>query len=106
MLQEYVTTFSCQSPTMLSHCTSDTNLFKPHKLTKEIKNTQKYYINALFNAFSATKPTSFEQLCKSHLNSSVEILNFIKNANKPLPPMPIKKILPQTQKMTLIFDLD
>lgn len=36
----------------------------------------------------------------------MEILHFIKNANKLLPPMPIKRTLPPTQKLTLIFDLD
>ncbi len=106
MLQEFVTTFTCQSPTMLTHCTSDANLFKPHKATKEVKSTQKYYISALFNAYSSPKPTSFDQLCKNHLTASMEILHFIKNANKPLPPVPMKKALPQTQKLTLIFDLD
>ena len=34
MLQDYVTTFTCQSPTMLTHCSSDANLFRPHKYSK------------------------------------------------------------------------
>lgn len=91
---------------MISHCTSDANLFKPHKLTKEVKPTQKYYISALLSAYSSPKPSSFDQLCKNHLTASMEILHFIKNANKPLPPMPVRKLLPPTQKLTLIFDLD
>ena len=91
---------------MLTHCTSDANLFKPHKITKDVKPTQKYYISALFNAYSSPKPTSFDQLCKTHLTASMEILQFIKNANKPLPPVPIRKVLPPTTKLTLIFDLD
>ena len=106
MLHEFVTTFTCQSPTMLTHCTSDANLFKPHKITKDTKPTHKYYISALLNAYSAPKLTSFNQLCKNHLTASIEILNFIKNANKPLPPLPVKRSLPPTQKLTLIFDLD
>ncbi len=71
MLQEYVTTFTCQSPTVLTHCVSDANLFKPHKYNKEVKPTQRYYIDSVINAFTASKPTSFDQLCKNHLIASL-----------------------------------
>lgn len=66
----------------------------------------KYYISALINAFSVGKPTSFDQLCKTHLIASLDILHFIKNANRPMPPTPIAKSLPLINKPTLIFDLD
>lgn len=58
------------------------------------------------NAYSNSKPTSFDQLCKNHLVASLDILNFIKSSNKPLPPHPIAKKLPPALKPTLIFDLD
>lgn len=58
------------------------------------------------NAFSSSKPSSFDQLCKNHLIASIDILHFIKNANRPMPPAPQKKRLPLATKPTLIFDLD
>ena len=106
MLQEYVTTFTCQSPAMLTHCCSDANLFKPHKVTKEKKSQQRYYIDTVVNAFSTTNPTSFEQICKTHLTASIDILQYIKGANKPMPKNVAPKPLPSTKKPTLIFDLD
>ena len=107
MLQEYVTTFTCQSPTMLTHCSSDANLFKPHKFSnKQKKVGQRFYIDAVINAFSTDNPTSFDQLCKTHMNTSIDILQYIRNANKPMPPIPTPRRLASTKKPTLIFDLD
>lgn len=106
MLHEYVTTFTCQSPpSTLLQCTSEANLFKVPKI-KDTKVANKYYISALINAYANPKPTSFDQLCRNHLVASLDILHFIKNSNKPLPPIPLPKKLPPTQKPTLIFDLD
>ena len=106
MLQEYVTTFTCQSPTMLTHCSSDAHLFKPHKYNKEVKPIQRYYVDPILNAITTSNPTSFDQLCKNHLSTSIDILHFIKNANKSLPQLTNIKPLPPTRKPTLIFDLD
>ena len=107
MLQDYVTTFTCQSPTMLTHCASDANMFKPHKYTKEKKVIQqRYYIDAIINAHSTSNPTTFDQLCRTHLTASVDILTYIKNANKPMPSLGNLRHLPPTKKPTLIFDLD
>ena len=104
MLQDYVTTFTCQSPTALIQCTSEANLLKP----KAIRQTKapRYYIDALITAFSNSKPTSFDQLCKNHLVTSLDILNYIKGSGKPLPPCPVPRKLPPTSKPTIIFDLD
>lgn len=107
MLQDYVTTFTCQSPTMLTHCASDAKLFKPHKQTYQKKTTQKYYIDAIINAYSTTNPTSFDQLCKTHMTTSIDILQYIKNSNKKPPSVVNAKPLPAaSKKPTLIFDLD
>jgi hypothetical protein len=72
---------------------------------KEVRGN-KYYISALFNAYSNPKPTSFDQLCRNHLVASLDILHFIKNNNKPHPPQPVPRKLPLAHKPTLIFDLD
>ena len=106
MLQEYVTTFTCQSPTMLTHCASDANLFKPHKYTGQKKNAQRFYIDAVINAYSTNNPTSFDQLCKTHLTTSIDILQYIKNSSKKPPSVINAKPLPASKKPTLIFDLD
>jgi CTD small phosphatase-like protein 2 len=91
----------------LTHCSSDANLFKPHKFSKTKKAPQqRYYIDAVINAFSASEPTSFDQLCKTHLNASIDILQYIKSGNKPMPSMGNLRHLPPTKKPTLIFDLD
>jgi hypothetical protein len=106
LLHEYVTTFTCQSPkTTLLQCTSESNLFKPPKSSKEMK-VNKYYIGSLLAAHSTPKPTSFDQLCRNHLVASLDILHFIKNANRPLPPHPTPRSLPPSPKPTIIFDLD
>ena len=103
-----MTTFTCQSPTMLTHCSSDAHLFKPHKFSsKEKKAVQpRFYIDAVINAFSTENPTSFDQLCKNHLNASLDILQYIKSVNKPLPSTGNLRHLPPPKKPTLIFDLD
>ena len=107
ILQDYVTTFTCQSPTMMTHCSSDANLFKPHKFSaKEKKTQQRYYIDPVLNAYSTSNPTCFDQLCKTHLTASIDILQYIKTMNKPLPPLGNLRHLPPTSKPTLIFDLD
>lgn len=106
MLHDYVTTFTCQSPAMLTHCVSDANIFKPHKYNKEVKPTQRYYVDAVINSFCTSKPTSFDQLSKNHLITSMDILQFIKNSNKPMPQAPNARSLPTAKKPTLIFDLD
>lgn len=105
MLHEYVTTFNCQPPSNLTQCTSQANLFKIPK-SKQNTKSNKYYISALIAAYANPKPTSFDQLCRNHLVASLDILHYIKNTNKPLPPMPNPKKLPPSSKPTLVFDLD
>jgi len=106
ILQEYVTTFTCQSPTMLTHCASDANLFKPHKYAAQKKNGQRFYIDTVINAYSNNNPTSFDQICRNHLTTSIDILQYIKNSKKQPPSVVNAKPLPATRKPTLIFDLD
>ncbi|MFM7856285.1 MAG: NIF family HAD-type phosphatase, partial [Flammeovirgaceae bacterium] len=60
----------------------------------------------VISAFSNPKPSSFDQLCKNHLITSIDILHFIKNNQKPMPPAPQKRRLPLPTKPSLIFDLD
>jgi hypothetical protein len=66
----------------------------------------KYYVSAVLNAFSNQKPTSFDNLCKNHLTTSIDILQYIKNSNKQPPVSVQRKPLPKTHKQTIIFDLD
>lgn len=104
-----MTTFKCEPRTnTLIQCTSEANIFKFKDLQPEREQSlsQKYYITALINAFSNPKPTSFDQLCKNHLTTSIDILAYIKSNIKRLPSNAASKPLPPTHKSTIIFDLD
>ena len=66
-----------------------------------------YYISSLIRAIEATKPSTFDQLCASHLMASYEFLCYVKNAGIQKPAKPVIKTLPPpTKKHTIIFDLD
>lgn len=55
---------------MLIHCTSDSNLLKNINL-QDKKYIKGYYKSAVYNAFHSSKATSFYQICKNHLITSI-----------------------------------
>ena len=92
---------------MLIQCTSESNLLKPIVLEKEKQSKQDYYIHSIFNAFfNNSKTSTFQQLCKNHLLTSIDFLSYAKK-NKKIVPNKFKQLtLPPTTKPTLVFDLD
>ena len=92
---------------MLVQCTSESNLIKPILFEKDKKTKQDYYIHCLINAFfNSSKPSSFQQICKNHLLTSIDFLSYIKK-NKKIIPTRVKSLsLPSPTKPTIVFDLD
>jgi CTD small phosphatase-like protein 2 len=62
-------------------------------------------VSSIISAFCDKIKTSFTQLCKTHLITSLQLFNTLKNAQKPNKLLPEKKLSP-TNKKTIIFDLD
>lgn len=76
---------------------------------KSLKSTSSnlYYISNLINAFTTNNPSSFQDLCRTHLSSSIDFMNFIEKGNKRMMiPAPNPISLPFTSRQTIIFDLD
>lgn len=92
---------------MLVQCTSEANLVKPVLFEKDKKIKQDYYIHSLINAFfNSSKPSSFQQICKNHLLTSIDFLVYIKK-NKKIIPNKVKSLnLSFPTKPTIVFDLD
>ena len=104
MLNDFVSKYDPQPKGMLSQCTSDPNLMKGFKSPTTCKG---YYIETIFNAFFSTKVSSFHQICKSHVATSIDFLTYAKKTKNFMP----KKcedsvVLSPTCKKTVIFDLD
>lgn len=66
-----------------------------------------YYSSTIYNAFYATKVSSFHQICKSHLASSIDFLTYARKTKNFMPKKCEKSVtLPPTTRKTVIFDLD
>lgn len=72
------------------------------------QNKNLYYVSTIINAFESKNLTSFENLARNHLSTSLDILTYIKNSKKQLPINYNCKSLPSLKdnKHTIIFDLD
>jgi hypothetical protein len=60
------------------HCSSESNLLSVKQPLK-IKN-HKYYVSTVVAAFNSRANTTFMQLCKTHLTTSLQLLKVLKNA--------------------------
>lgn len=67
-----------------------------------------YYISAILSAFESKNLTSFDNLCRNHLSTSLDILTYVKNAKKEAPAQFRCKPLPpvKNNRQTIVFDLD
>ena len=74
---------------------------------KDRKTKQDYYIHCIINAFFNTgKASSFQQITKNHLQTSIDFLSFVKK-NKRIIPSKCRTInIPNSIRPTLVFDLD
>ena len=91
-------------PLQLSpHCSSESNLLSVKQPLKMMNH--KYYISTVLGAFNSRANTTFMQICKTHLTTSLQLLKTLKNVERPLVVKPVRE-LPPTNRNTIIFDLD
>lgn len=90
---------------MLIHCTSDSNLLKNINL-QDKRSIKGYYKSAIYNAFHSSKTTSFHQICKNHLITSIQFLTYVKKNRHIIPSTIQRASLPHSNRKTIIFDLD
>ena len=95
-LKEFVTTFTCDNKLPLLHSTSEANLYKPQNKLFENQKPSKnlYYVSAILSAFESKTLTPFENLCRNHMTTSLDILTYVKNAKKQPPATFTRKPLP------------
>ena len=109
-----MTTFTIDNKVPLSHSNSEKSLYKPqNKLVAQSNNSKtqdknRYYVSAIIEAHETNKPSSFDNLCRNHMTTSLEILTYIKTVKKQPPTKVNTKPLPaiKNHKNTIIFDLD
>ena len=88
---------------VVPHCSSERNLLSTKQPLKF--NSHKYYISTVMGAFNSRANTTFMQLCKTHLATSLHLLKTLKTSYKPSDVQPIRSLKP-TKRNTIIFDLD
>lgn len=94
------------APSQLLQCSSQTNLFST--ASRQIKPlANKYYISSILPAFlDKGNNTSFVQLCRNHLCTSLQLFKYTKAIERPKDVKPIRQ-LPKSNKLnTIVFDLD
>lgn len=91
-------------PSQVTHSSSESNLLMVKQSIKP-NSKHKYYVSTIINAFNSKANTTFFQICKSHLTTSLQLLKALKSTDKPEEVNSIRELTP-TNKNTIIFDLD
>lgn len=86
-----------------SHSSSESNLLSIKQPIKS--SSHKYYVSTVVGAFNSRANTTFMQICKTHLVTSLQLLKLLKNSEKPTDLKPVRQLKPTT-KNTIVFDLD
>lgn len=93
------------APSQLIQCSSQTNLFSSARHFKPSSN--KYYVSPILSAYlDKSSNTSFTQLCRNHLLTSLQLFRCVKSIEKPRDVQPSKQLKKSSKLNTLIFDLD
>src|ERR1700733_8973734 len=82
---------------------SSSNFYSNRMLTRSA--AHKYYVSTVVSAYFEKTNTSFTQLCKNHLFTSLQLLKNTKNIERPRE-LPAFCKLPKTNRNTIVFDLD
>ena len=105
-ISDFITKYDARQSAALNCVSSSSNLLMSVKV-KEDKSKHIYYLSNVISSFNTDKPSSFEQLCRSHLTTSLDFMKFVHKKNKKLlVPAPTPQKLPYPTRQTIIFDLD
>ena len=91
---------------ILVQCTSEANLIKPTIFIENKQNLLDYYTHTIHTAFFSSKSSTFLQLARNHLLTSIEFLSFAKKNKKIIPAKVKPSSIPLSNRPTIVFDLD
>ena len=64
-----------------AHSSSESNLLTIKQPIKILNH--KYYVSTIVSAFNSRANTTFMQICKTHLTTSLQLLKVLKNSERP-----------------------